>query len=66
MTAVAVNRLCKSYGNKTAVKDLTFSVNPGEILGLIGPNGAGKSSTIKMILDFWKTKTKGYLQSAVH
>ena len=32
--------------------DLTFTVEPGEILGLIGPNGAGKSSTIKMILDF--------------
>lgn len=54
MTAVAVNNLIKSYGPKTAVKKLSFSVNPGEILGLIGPNGAGKSSTIKMILDFMK------------
>jgi len=54
MTAVAVHHLYKSYAGKTAVKDLTFSVNPGEILGLIGPNGAGKSSTIKIILDFMK------------
>jgi ABC-2 type transport system ATP-binding protein len=46
--------LYKSYAGKTAVKDLTFSVDPGEILGLIGPNGAGKSSTIKIILDFMK------------
>ena len=37
-----------------AVKDLSFSVSPGELLGLIGPNGAGKSSTIKIILDFMK------------
>jgi len=54
MTAVAVHHLYKSYAGKTAVKDLTFSVDPGEILGLIGPNGAGKSSTIKIILDFMK------------
>ena len=54
MTAVAVNNLYKSYAEKIAVKDLTFSVDPGEILGLIGPNGAGKSSTIKIILDFIK------------
>jgi ABC-2 type transport system ATP-binding protein len=54
MTAVAVNNLFKSYAGKTAVKDLTFSVDTGEILGLIGPNGAGKSSTIRIILDFMK------------
>ena len=54
MTAIAVHHLYKSYAGKTAVKDLTFSVDPGEILGLIGPNGAGKSSTIKIILDFMK------------
>jgi ABC-2 type transport system ATP-binding protein len=54
MTPVEVNHLFKSYAGKTAVKDLTFSVNTGEILGLIGPNGAGKSSTIRIILDFMK------------
>jgi ABC-2 type transport system ATP-binding protein len=54
MTAVAVHNLFKSYSGKPAVQDLSFSVEPGEMLGLIGPNGAGKSSTIKMILDFMK------------
>ena len=54
MKIVEVNHLYKSYAGKAAVRDLTFSVNSGEILGLIGPNGAGKSSTIKMILDFIK------------
>jgi len=54
MTTVSVRHLYKSYNGEAAVKDVTFSVDPGEILGLIGPNGAGKSSTIKIILDFMK------------
>lgn len=54
MGKVSVSHLYKSYNGLEAVKDVTFSVNPGEILGLIGPNGAGKSTTIKIILDFMK------------
>jgi ABC-2 type transport system ATP-binding protein len=54
MKAVEVNHLYKSYAAVTAVNDLSFTVDPGEILGLIGPNGAGKSTTIKIILDFMK------------
>ena len=54
MKAVEVIHLCKSYADVTAVHDLAFCVDPGEILGLIGQNGAGKSSTIKIILDFMK------------
>jgi ABC-2 type transport system ATP-binding protein len=54
MKAVEVNHLYKSYADVTAVNDLTFAVDPGEILGLIGPNGAGKSTTIKVVLDFMR------------
>ena len=54
MQIVEVKNLFKSYNEVTAVNDLNFSVDSGEILGLIGPNGAGKSSTIKIILDFMK------------
>lgn len=54
MKTVEVNHLYKTYADVTAVNDLTFCVDPGEILGLIGPNGAGKSTTIKIILDFIK------------
>ena len=54
MTAVAVHNLTKSYTGKPAAQDLSFTLDPGEILGLIGPNGAGKSTTIKIILDFMK------------
>ncbi|MCP4147860.1 MAG: ATP-binding cassette domain-containing protein [bacterium] len=54
MNIVEINNLFKSYANKKAVNDLSFSVVRGEIMGLIGPNGAGKSTTIKTILDFIK------------
>jgi ABC-2 type transport system ATP-binding protein len=54
MEIVSVSHLYKSYNDLEAVKDVSFSVSPGEILGLIGPNGAGKSTTIKVILDFMK------------
>jgi ABC-2 type transport system ATP-binding protein len=54
MKTVEVNHLYKTYADVTAVNDLTFCLDPGEILGLIGPNGAGKSTTIKIILDFIK------------
>jgi branched-chain amino acid transport system ATP-binding protein len=45
-----VNGLEKRFGGLTAVKDVSFSVHAGEILGLIGPNGSGKSTVMKSIL----------------
>ncbi len=44
-----VQRLFRSYRGIPAVKDVTFQVGAGEIVGLLGPNGAGKSTTVKMI-----------------
>lgn len=44
-----VQGLQKTFGGLTAVKDITFEVNAGEIVGLIGPNGAGKSTTFNLI-----------------
>lgn len=52
MTTVAVRNLFKSYNGVLAVRDVSFTLQPGEILGLIGPNGAGKSSILKIMLDF--------------
>lgn len=42
--------LCKNFGKKEVLKDVSFSLNEGDILGFIGPNGAGKTTTIKLIL----------------
>jgi ABC-2 type transport system ATP-binding protein len=52
--AVEARHIAKTYSSKKAVDDLSFTVNPGEILGLIGPNGAGKTSTIRMVMDIIK------------
>lgn len=49
MDALTVNDVHKSYGDREAVKGISFSVKEGEIFGLIGPNGAGKTTTLRMI-----------------
>lgn len=45
-----IQGLTKTFGKKTAIGDLKFVMNPGEIVGLLGPNGAGKSTLIKCIV----------------
>ena len=47
--AVLIENLQKSYGDVQAVKDISFTVQPGEIFGLLGPNGAGKTTTIRCL-----------------
>jgi len=51
-SAVILRSVGKSFGTKTVVADLSFSVERGECFGLMGPNGAGKSTTLKMIYGF--------------
>jgi ABC-2 type transport system ATP-binding protein len=46
---VDVKNLSKSYGEISAVRDVNFSIQAGEVFGLLGPNGAGKSTTISML-----------------
>jgi ABC-2 type transport system ATP-binding protein len=46
---IAVQGLVKRYGDFTAVRDLSFTVQPGEVLGLVGPNGAGKTTTLRCL-----------------
>lgn len=53
-----VKSLNKKFGHIHAVKDLTFTINRGEVLGFLGPNGAGKSTAMKMITGFL-TPTSG-------
>src|SRR5258708_700125 len=47
--AVSVEHLRREYGSFVAVDDLSFAVQPGEIVGLIGPNGAGKTTTLRSL-----------------
>ncbi|MFN4008111.1 MAG: gliding motility-associated ABC transporter ATP-binding subunit GldA [Chitinophagaceae bacterium] len=50
--SIVVQHLRKTYGTQIAVNDVSFSIQPGEIVGFLGPNGAGKSTTMKMITGF--------------
>ena len=49
---IEINNLTKRFAQHTVVDDLSFSVQPGEVLGFLGPNGAGKSTTMKMLTGF--------------
>ena len=58
---VEVKNLVKHFGNLVALKNITFSVEKGEIFGLIGPNGAGKTTTLR-ILATLLLPTAGYVR----
>ena len=49
MTKLEMQNVTLGYGRKVVVKDITFQMKPGEILGLVGPNGCGKSTIIKAL-----------------
>ena len=50
MSAIDVRNIVKTFGDFTAVKGISFTVEKGEIFGLLGPNGAGKSTLIRMMV----------------
>ena len=49
--------LTKRYGDKVAVDNISFTVEPGTVTGFLGPNGAGKSTTMRMIMGLDKPTT---------
>lgn len=49
---IEINNLVKRYGDKKAVKGISFTVNDGEVLGFLGPNGAGKTTTMNIITGY--------------
>jgi ABC-2 type transport system ATP-binding protein len=49
---IEVENLTKRYGSLTAVKDISFTVEKGEIVGFLGPNGAGKTTTMRVLTCF--------------
>ena len=48
---LTINNLTKKFGYLTAVKDLSFTINKGDIYGILGPNGSGKSTTLGIVLN---------------
>ena len=57
-SVIIVEKLTKRYGDFTAVNDISFQVQEGEIFGLLGPNGAGKTTTLE-IIETLREKTSG-------
>jgi len=55
---LTINNLTKKYGFLTAVKDLSFTINKGNVYGILGPNGSGKSTTLGIVLNV-VNKTSG-------
>ena len=49
MSAIQINNITKKYDSLTALNDIDFSVNQGELFGLIGPDGAGKSTLFQIL-----------------
>jgi ABC-2 type transport system ATP-binding protein len=62
---IQVSRLTKDYGTVVAVRDLSFAVGTGEIVGFLGPNGAGKSTTLRVLAGFLGA-TSGRVRIAGH
>src|SRR5690606_41497096 len=50
--AISITSLCKTFGRQNVLKDVSFTIQPGEYVGLVGVNGAGKTTLIKCLLDF--------------
>ena len=57
MSVIALDRVGKHYGKTTAVRELSLSVERGEMFGLIGPDGAGKTTTIRLVCGLLRADT---------
>ena len=65
MSVVVVNGVSKAFGSVTALRDISFEIGSGEVVGLLGPNGAGKTTTVD-ILSTLATPDRGRARVAGH
>lgn len=54
MAAIVFDNVNKSFGSRQVLHDLSFRVDPGEIVGLLGPNGSGKTTTLRLIAGYYQ------------
>ncbi len=57
MTVISIENMTKSYGKNIVLKNISFSVEPGEVIGIIGPNGAGKTTLFNCLLGLVQPST---------
>ncbi|WP_033958864.1 ABC transporter ATP-binding protein [Psychroserpens jangbogonensis] len=57
---LTINNLTKKFGYLTAVKDLSFTINKGNVYGILGPNGSGKSTTLGIVLNVVNATQGGF------
>lgn len=50
MTTLAMHHLGKRYGQRWVVKDVSFEIDEGQVVGILGPNGAGKTTSFYMVI----------------
>jgi ABC-2 type transport system ATP-binding protein len=50
MSVVVTRNLCRGYGSRRGISDVSLTIQAGEIFGFLGPNGAGKSTTIRVLM----------------
>ncbi|MBU0906811.1 MAG: ATP-binding cassette domain-containing protein [Nanoarchaeota archaeon] len=60
MSVLFVDKLSKTFGKKKILEDVSFTLSPGEIVGLVGRSGAGKSVLIKVLIGFY-SPDRGYV-----
>lgn len=54
MPILEANKVTRSFGGLTAVREVDLVINPGEIMGLIGPNGAGKTTLFNLVTGIYR------------